>query len=237
MCQRVVVSASTMQPLSESAQVMGPEQVRLFRRRLLTWAGRNGRDFWWRHQRDLYTTAVVEVMLKQTRAEGTDHKIKEFLSRYPRPESLASAHIDDLERDLQPFGLYRQRARQLVALGQHMTSPKFKDGWAVQRLSAIPGIGPYSLAAIRCFVYGKRDAVIDVNVVRIIQRVFGLSIESGELRKSRRLSSVAQALANGPRPRQFNWAMLDLGATVCTARNPKCERCPLKSMCRYARSN
>lgn len=209
--------------------------VRRFRRLLLIWASRSGRDFWWRRQRDVYTTAVVEVMLKQTRAQATDLKIRDFVNRYPTPADLAAADVEELEEALRPFGLYRQRAAQLNALGRHMTSTNYRHSSSADRLAQIPGIGPYSVAAIRCFVYGKRDAVIDVNIVRIVMRVFGATVKRGEPRKNREISAAANALLAGPQPRRMNWALLDLGALVCTERNPKCEECPLQGMCVFGR--
>lgn len=212
-----------------------PQLIRRFRRLLLVWASRHGRSFWWREQRDVYTTAVVEIMLKQTRAQGTDRKIKAFIERYPTPDHLADAEMATLEADLQPFGLYRQRARQLKALGEHMRRPEFRHSHSVERLSEIPGIGPYSVAAIRCFVYGKRDPVIDVNIVRIVMRVFGISVEKGEPRKNRYVADVSRALLAGPQPRRMNWALLDFGALVCTERNPKCWECPLRKVCVFGK--
>jgi A/G-specific adenine glycosylase len=100
-------------------------------------------------------------------------------------------------------------------------------------LAELPGIGPYAAAAISCFVFGYREIALDVNVARIISRVFDLLPLRGELRKNRQIIKVGQTIISGPRPRDLNWALLDLGALVCRPR-PKCNACPLSLRCSYA---
>jgi A/G-specific adenine glycosylase len=100
-------------------------------------------------------------------------------------------------------------------------------------LRDLPGIGPYAAAATSCFVFGHREIALDVNVARIISRVFGLKPRRGELRKNRQVLQMGTALISGPSPRALNWALLDLGATVCRPK-PKCDVCPLSAKCNYA---
>lgn len=208
-------------------------RVRDVRRRLLRWARQHGRSFWWREQRDPYVTAVVEVLLRQTRAEPVVEEALRFVARYPAPEKLADADVAQLAEDLRPFGLYRQRAEQLKALGWALVERPGGFPRRRQDIASLPGVGPYATAAIRCFVFGAREPVVDVNLVRIIQRVFGVEVPRGEGRRSKDVSLVAESLLAGGQPRAVNWALLDLGALVCTARQPRCGICPLAGTCQY----
>jgi A/G-specific adenine glycosylase len=208
----------------------------MFRRLLLPWAKRNFRDFWWRKERDLYPVAVVEILLKQTKAEMVHDLSRHFLDQYATPAALAEADRQEIEAFIRPLGLYRQRASQLSALGHHMASPAFAETKMPDGVSKMPGIGAYSAAAIQSCVYGEKVPAIDVNVARIVMRVFDLVLERGEPRKDKRVKEVADQLLDGPNPRLLNWGLLDLGATVCTSKNPRCDRCPLRTECAYAQA-
>jgi A/G-specific adenine glycosylase len=216
----------------------GPEgresEIRLARRRLLRWWRANGRNFWWREQRDPYTTAVVEVLLKQTRATSADRHIYSFVQRYPDPQVLCLADLDEIEKAIAPLGFQRQRAEHLQALGWALIENPKALSSDVRSLLTLPGIGPYAAGAISCFAYGRRVPVVDVNVVRILARVWGLHIERGELRKNKELLALAGQFADTTQPRAVNWALLDLGALVCTAHKPRCKICPLTKVCRFS---
>jgi A/G-specific adenine glycosylase len=176
-------------------------------------------------------TAVVEILLKQTRASSVEDEARMFVERYPNPQSLASASTRRLIRDLKPFGFHRQRAVHLKALGVALA----KEGRVISadrdNLLSLPGIGPYAASAIRCFVYGASEPVIDVNIVRIVERVFGVTYQRGEGRRNKDVKRLAAALLNGRQPREVNWALLDLGALVCRERRPLCNDCPLNQVC------
>jgi A/G-specific adenine glycosylase len=220
--------------ISPPAWHPGTEEIRRARRKLRRWWRRNGRSFWWREQRDPYVTAVVEVLLKQTRATSSADRIRWFVERYPTPESLAQASLARLTNDLRPFGFHQQRAEHLKALGRALVLRPEALSRSRKRLLSLPGIGPYAANAIRCFVYGYREPVMDVNVARILCRVWSLRVERGEPRKNRQLLDLATAFVDSREPRETNWALLDLGALVCTERKPRCEACPLFDICAYA---
>lgn len=211
--------------------------VKKVRRRLFRWSRVFGRDFWWRRQRDPFTTAVVEILLKQTRASSIEERALAFVARYPNPESLADAPLGQLTDDLLPFGFHRQRAAHLKALGQSLKTGEQVLSADRDMLLALPGIGPYAASAIRCFVYGVREPVIDVNIVRIVERVFGVTYERGEGRRNPEIKRLASVLLQGPNPRKVNWALLDLGALVCRQTRPDCPACPLNEMCHYAKES
>ena len=219
--------------LKTQVEASAPEldRVRRIRRSLLRWSRLSGRDFWWRHQRDPFVTAVVEILLKQTRASSIHERARLFVERYPTPESLAEASGDQLIEDLAPFGFHKQRAAHLKALGLALTSGGRKISADKDNLLSLPGIGPYAASAIRCFVFGSSEPVVDVNVVRIVERTFGVTYERGEGRRNKDVKRLAAALLAGAQPREVNWGLLDLGALVCRERHPKCEACPLNRAC------
>ena len=213
--------------------VSEPEQdrVKKIRRRLFKWSRASGRDFWWRHQRDPFVTAVVEILLKQTRADPVRERARLFVESYPTPHSLAKASVDQLADDLSPFGFHRQRAFHLKELGLALSSGGRQISPDRDNLLSLPGIGPYTASAIRCFVYGASEPVVDVNLVRIVERSFGVVYERGEGRRNKEVNRLAAALVAGRRPREMNWALLDLGASVCSQRRPRCGTCPISGAC------
>lgn len=213
------------------ASLTEQDRTKRIRRRLLGWTRKYGRDFWWRNQRDPYVTAVVEILLKQTRASSIEGAARLFLERYPDPPSLSRASVARLSRDLQPFGFHHQRAVHLKALGVAIAKEGREISSDRDNLLSLPGIGPYAASAIRCFVYGAREPVIDVNVVRIVERVFDVTYERGEGRRNKEVKRLAAQLLNGRQPREINWGLLDLGALVCRERNPRCNECPLSDIC------
>lgn len=203
------------------------------RRGLLRWWRKSGREFWWRRVRDPYTIAIVEVLLKQTNASASYGRIQKVVRRYPSAEALSKASLAKLEGELQPLGLHRQRATQLRNLGAALVDRNEIVPRKTSELLKLPGVGPYAASAIRCFAFGSREPVIDVNVVRIVHRLFGITEHRGELRRSKQIQAAATDLVAGRKARELNWALLDLGALVCTSRKPRCSVCPLLPHCSY----
>lgn len=210
---------------------VSPTDVRWLRRRLFAWGRNHYRDFPWRRDRDPYRSLVTEILLKQTRAEGVEPVRLELLGTFPTARSLADALPRDIESHIRKLGFGRQRAAQLHALGRALSDVPVPR--RLSKLAELPGIGPYAASATSCFVFGRRQIALDVNVARIISRLFGLIPPRGELRKNRQIIEAGRAIISGPRPRDLNWALLDLGALVCRPR-PKCDACPLSVRCSHA---
>lgn len=224
--------SATLQGMPSSRPTRsGKPDVRWLRRRLLVWGRTHFRDFAWRRDRDPYRSLVTEVLLKQTQADRIEPVRSILLRRYPSSGALARAPRRDIENLIKGLGFGTQRAVHLRALGAALTGSKIPRD--AKRLANLPGIGPYAAAATACFVFGRTEIALDVNVARILSRVFGLRLEKGELRKNRGVLQLGQLLVDGPRPRELNWALLDLGALICRPR-PKCEVCPLAVRCSYA---
>jgi A/G-specific adenine glycosylase len=168
---------------------------------LLAWFRANGRDLPWRRTRDPYAILVSEVMLQQTQVARVIPRYLRWLERWPSAAAVASASRADVIREWQGLG-YNRRAVQIHRAAQHVAD----HGWP-DDLTELPGIGPYTGAAIRNFAFGEAVLPVDTNVRRVQERT-GASF--------------------GPESAQ---ALFDLGATVCLARVPRCGACPLAAGC------
>lgn len=212
---------------------LDPEQVREFQRRLLRWYARHGRDLPWRRTRDPYRILVSEVMLQQTQVERVLGYYEPFLRRYPTIEALASSPEPQVREAWEGLGYYA-RARNLHRTAQqvatHHGGKLPDDPQAIQRL---PGIGRYTAGAVLSFAYQKDAAILDTNAARVLRRVFGVRGSSSKSRLQRRLWDIAEAVTPAGKADRFNQAIMDLGATVCQARNPECPRCPIRNHCRH----
>ena len=179
---------------------------------LLRWYDEQGRDLPWRRTRDPYAVLVSEVMLQQTQVARVIPRYEAWLERWPDAAALAAASPADVLREWVGLG-YNRRALRLrdacVAVA--------RDGWPVTAsgLRALPGVGPYTAAAVASFAFDEQVAAVDVNVARV----------------SARLGTEPATLVPEGRAASFNHAMMDLGATICTARRARCEACPVARLC------
>jgi len=168
---------------------------------LLAWFSQNGRPLPWRKTRDPYAILVSEVMLQQTQVERVVPRWERWLARWPTVDALAAAEPADVIREWQGLG-YNRRALNLHRAAQHVAA----HGWP-DDLTELPGVGRYTADAVACFAFGRDVLPVDVNVRRIQERT---------------AHDFSPAAAQ---------ALMDLGATVCLARIPRCEVCPLADAC------
>ncbi len=199
--------------------------------RLLPWYDRERRDLPWRRTRDPYAIWVSEVMLQQTQVETVLPYYRRFLGRFPRLADLAAAPESEVLRVWEGLGYYA-RARRLREAARLVVDQR--DGelpTTVEELRTLPGIGPYSAAAIASIAHGRRAAVVDGNVERLIVRLFGLRGLPKRAPLARTLREIAEALVPDGRSSAHNQAMMELGATVCTPRRPRCDACPVAQVC------
>jgi A/G-specific adenine glycosylase len=210
-----------------------PADIRWLRHGLLVWGRNHYRPFPWRTDRDAYRVLVTEVLLKQTRADRIADVRSDILRDYPSPAALAKADPADLAARIDTLGFGRQRSEQLLLLARAINGRPIPTKLALLR--ELPGIGAYSAAAAACFAYGQKWIALDVNVARILSRVFGVRLERGELRKSPLIKSIGERVVQGPTPRRVNWALLDLGAAVCRPK-PRCGECPFQPRCSFAQT-
>ena len=203
--------------------------MRLFSDTLLDWYDANGRDLPWRRTRDPYAIWLSEIILQQTRiAQGRSYW-ERFLQTYPDVQALAAAQEDDVLRLWQGLGYY-SRARNLLAAARQIAAQgRFPDTLAGIR--ALKGVGDYTAAAIASFAFGIPAAVVDGNVYRVLARHFGIPTPVGSTAAKKEFTALAQSLLPPERPGDFNQAMMDFGATLCSPVSPACVRCPLADSC------
>ena len=207
------------------------EIARDFGKSLEVWFRANGRRFPWRRWRDPYRLTVVEILLQRTRAGVVADFAPRFLRRYSNWANLAAAPPVVLEAELQALGLQKRRAAALLALARAMRS---RDALPDE---SSPGVGQYVARAVRVGVLADRLAMVDGNFVRILRRAFG-GEWMADYRYDPRLQGLAAALVSGARSARIaNWAVLDLGAAVCTPSSPDCGACPLQDPCRFRASS
>lgn len=201
--------------------------------RLLEWYERHRRDLPWRRTRDPYAILVSEVMLQQTQVDRVVPKYHEFLARFPTLAALAAAPLAEVIRAWAPLG-YNLRAVRLHRIAQAAVAHfggHLPDDY--DTLLTLPGLGPYSAAAVVCFAFGQDRLAPDTNVRRVLARVLrGRDLERGGAERA--LLGEARSLLPSGRASDFNQALMDLGATVCLARAPRCLICPLRAACAYA---
>ena len=198
-------------------------------RLLLDWYARMRRELPWRGTRDPWRILVSEVMLQQTRVSAVLPYYERFLVRFPTPESLAGAGEDELLALWSGLGYY-SRARNLRRAAQAIAArggfPQTFEEWR-----SLPGVGDYTAAAVASIAFRQPCAVLDGNVVRVMAR---FSAERGDTASAGvrvRLKKLAQTMLDPRRPGDFNQALMELGATVCLPRQPKCLLCPWQDIC------
>jgi A/G-specific adenine glycosylase len=208
-----------------------PNQRRWFRRRLLDWYRDNGRDLPWRRTRDPYSILVSEVMLQQTQVDRVLPKYHEWLGKYPTLEALAAAPEADVSETWRPLG-YNIRPRRLHAIARESVA---SYGGALpsdeETLLSFKGIGAYTAGAVLSFAFGQRAAILDTNVARVLFRVFVGRGEPKSHAMKRHLWEVSRTVLPVRHVFDFNQALMDFGATLCTARKPKCDVCPMRRAC------
>jgi A/G-specific adenine glycosylase len=201
---------------------------------LLGWYERNKRDLPWRRTRDPYAIWVSEIMLQQTRVAVVIERWKAFLECFPTLQELAKAHEQDVLALWSGLGYYR-RARMLHKAAQAIvTEHSGKMPTSVGELRQLSGIGSYTAAAIASIAHGESIAVVDGNVERVLSRIRGWESHDavGKAAVRRKVEEFSAALVDPRRPGDFNQAIMELGATVCTPRNPQCLVCPWATKCR-----
>ena len=214
-----------------AASLPPPKARQRFRRTLLGWYRRKGRDLPWRRTSDPYHILVSEVMLQQTQVDRVVPKYHEWLVKYPSLEVLASAAEDDVAETWRPLG-YNIRPRRLHAIARESVA-RYGGRLPSDRetLLSFKGIGAYTAGAIRSFAFRERAAILDTNVARVLFRVFVRRGDPKAHAMKKHLWAVSEVIVPYKHVFDFNQALMDLGATVCVARKPKCDECPMTSLC------
>jgi len=200
---------------------------------LLKWYSRHKRDLPWRHRVTPYRVWLSEIMLQQTTVPAVIPYFLKFTDKYPDVAALAAAPVEDIMRDWAGLGYY-SRARNLHACAK-MVANDFGGVFPtdLKALKQLKGIGDYTAAAIRAIAFNQKASVVDGNVDRVISRLYGietpLPLSKPEIRE--RAEEIYMDGAN-TKPSQLPQAFMDLGATICTPKSPKCGVCPLADLCK-----
>ncbi|MBT3278566.1 MAG: A/G-specific adenine glycosylase [Phycisphaerales bacterium] len=209
--------------------------IRQLRRRLLKWYDTHQRQMPWRDSRDPYAIWVSEIMLQQTRVAAATDYFNRWMAAFPAVETLAAAPLDDALKLWEGLGYY-SRCRNLHNAAKLVVS-EF-DGalpTTASSLLALPGIGRYTAAAIASIAFNRREAVLDGNVIRVLTRLCNDDRDPRASAVNNELWARAERLLSPTRPGDFNQAMMELGAMVCTPKSPRCvddpKLCPLSKLC------
>ena len=204
-----------------------------FRAKVMAWYCVHGRDFPWRHAETCYQRVIGELLLQRTQANTVARFYHSFLAKYPSWDSLSEAKEEDLQEVLRNIGLWRRRARNLIDLASSVKEmggqlPNTRD-----ELERLPGVGQYMASAILVLCYGEKESLLDVNMARVLERVFGPRCLA-DIRYDPYLQALARSTVQGDDAREANWAILDLAATTCLSARPKCLECPVAQICSFA---
>lgn len=204
-----------------------------FTSQLLRWFKKNRRDFPWRGPRvSAYEIALAEALLQKTSVTNALPVYKEVLKKYPNVESLAKSDLNELKDLLRPLGLPR-RAILLQQLAKTIAE-KYRGIFPEDEteLVKLPGIGQYGAGAVASQAFGKRATMIDINVMRILHRVFSVKFAPRQ-KPSKELRHLVLSLTPKGKEAAFNLALLDFGALVCRAKNPRHDECPMAEFCDF----
>ncbi|MDE2765198.1 MAG: A/G-specific adenine glycosylase, partial [Chloroflexota bacterium] len=202
--------------------------------RVGAWYRANARDFPWRRRRDPYAVVVSEFMLQQTQASRAAPAFEAFLRAFPTLQALADAEPGAVIRAWAGMG-YNQRAVRLHRLAQTVAREHGGElPRSVDELRRLPGVGPYTAAAVACFAFGASVPVADTNVYRVLSRVlYGVDAPSRAV-IDRRVAGLTPGADSPATPQEWHQGLMDLGASVCTAAKPRCMLCPLREVCEAA---
>lgn len=210
-----------------------PSCVEDFSTAMLEWYEKHGRHYLWRLQKDPYKILVAEIMLQQTNADKVEPVYTEFINKFPDPKALAQSDMQDLKEELKPLGLEYRVARlknmaQKLVMEHNGKAPSTEEG-----LKALPGVGQYIANAVLCFAYSERIALVDVNVIRLYSRVFGIKSRTKRPRDDKEVWVFATKMLPEVNFREYNFALIDFSAQICTLKRTNCVECPVTDICLY----
>jgi A/G-specific adenine glycosylase len=211
-------------------RVENPIQRR-FQKKLLSWYDKQARPLPWRETRDPYRIWVSEVMLQQTQVKTVESYYGRFIGRFPSVEDLARAAPDDVMKSWEGLGYYG-RARHLHRAAREVVerfNGRVPD--TLEALLSLSGIGRYTAGAILSIAFEKPEAVLDGNVIRVLSRMFHVTDDIRKASTQKMLWSLSEGLLPKRRIRDYNQALMELGALVCRSRNPACPDCPVSAIC------
>ena len=207
------------------------DQIQPFRNALLSWYAAHSRNLPWRNSGTPYHIWISEIMLQQTRVDQARPYFERFVTSFPTVQALADSDLDTVLKNWEGLGYY-SRARNLhKAAKQLVDEHGGKLPGSYDELLKLPGIGPYTAAAVASIAFGLPYGVLDGNVIRVLSRLICHPDESSSTKSKKVLQALSNKLVAAANPGDFNQAMMELGATCCTPRNPTCTVCPVRTHC------
>jgi A/G-specific adenine glycosylase len=208
----------------------------LFVSKLLNWHETQSFSFPWRDTKDPFKILVSELLLRKTTRNQVSRLYEPFFSIYPNVEALLSADRNSLEEMIRPLGMEHIRAVALKDLAEAIIS---KHHGRVpnrrEQLLSLPHVGPYIANAVLCFAFGKDVPLLDTNSIRVVSRVFTFKSVKKRAREDSSLWRKVEEMIPRGKARNFNFAILDFAASICTSKNPKCFICPMLVICDYGK--
>jgi A/G-specific adenine glycosylase len=206
-------------------------KVYYFRKKLLLWYQEHGRAYPWRQSKLTdYEVTVSEILLQQTRADTVKRFYPRFIDLYPSWRSLSKTNMESLEQLLHPLGLSRHKARVLYELANHANENDGHLPGSRTELQSLLGIGHYTASVILNICHASPEPFLDTNMSRVLGRYFG-SARQSDIRRDAQAHELARIVLPKNYVKEYNWAVLDLAALVCKARNPTHLNCPIKNKC------
>lgn len=219
---------------NSAAQSLPRKKILKIQRTLLRWYRESGRDLPWRHTRDPYKVLVSEIMLQQTQVDRVIPKYQAFLKTFPTVERLARASRSRVIQLWAGLGYNRRAVYLHEAAKKVLRDFRGVVPTTIDELSTLPGVGEYTAGAVAAFSGGSTAAFLDTNIKRILGRLF-FNVKQKRIPPELDLAAYAQPLIPTQKDDAYFWhhALMDLGATICVARTPKCEVCPLRTSCLF----
>jgi len=208
-----------------------------FVQRIVEWYRQYGRhDLPWRRTSSPWQVLLAAVLLRKTTAQQVASVYPQLVERFPDPASMADADEEELKKIIQPLGIEHQRARLLKELARRLVE---KHGGKVPKnmdeLKALPGVGDYAAREVLCLAYQQPQPLLDRNMIRVLERVFGIKSRKKRPHTDPELWKKAENLTpKDPEiAKAFNCGILDLASKICTPKNPSCPICPIKNICKH----
>lgn len=200
---------------------------------ILKWYEHNKRDYlFWRKTKNPYYVLASEMMLQKTTVKQVQNLILKFIERFPTPKDLAEAPVEEIEELITPLGMEHKRAKSYKKWAEVVVEEyggRTPD--SEKELISLPGVGQYMANSVLCLAFGKDVPLLDTNIVRILERVFDIRSSKARARTDKKFWEFVRNITPLGKSRDVNLALLDHGALVCTAKNPKCPVCPVNKIC------
>ena len=197
-------------------------KTKLLKKNLLIWYKENKRSFNWRHTNDPWKILLIEIISQQTQIHRANTYYQKFIKKFPTPESMSQSSLKTILKMWSGLG-YNNRAIRLYESSKLIAEKGFKNIYT--NFELLPGVGQYTKNAILSFAYGDKVLALDTNLERVLTRYFAIDSTKNYVRK------YSDFLLAGVNSRDLNQALMDLGSSICTNSNPKCDICPLEKKC------